>query len=63
MAELGWTASEVTREHLQNHESQGYMTAADLATCRALKDPASPTPMGRYVVACVAFYEQGFSVP
>jgi hypothetical protein len=63
MAELGWTTSEVTQEHLQNLVSQGYMTAAELVTCRVFEDPASPAPLGGYVMACAAFYEQGFSVP
>jgi hypothetical protein len=43
--------------------SQGYMTATELATCRALADPASPASMGGYVVACAAIYEPGFGVP
>jgi hypothetical protein len=38
MAELGWPASEVTQEHLQNLVSQGYMTAVELATCRVPED-------------------------
>jgi hypothetical protein len=63
MVESGWTASEVTQEHLQNLVSQGLMTAAELATCRVPKDPASPVPAGGYVVVCVAFFEWGFGVP
>jgi hypothetical protein len=63
MTELGWTVSEVTQEYLQNLMSQGYMTAAELATCHVPKDPTSPTPAGGYVVACMTFYERGFSVP
>jgi hypothetical protein len=39
------------------------MTAAEFATCRVSEDPTSPTPTWGYVMACVAFYEQGFSVP
>jgi hypothetical protein len=39
------------------------MTAVELATCYVPKDPASPTPAGGYIVACAAFYEQGFDVP
>jgi hypothetical protein len=42
MAEFSWTTSEVTKEDLQNLMSQGYMTAAELATCRVPEDPASP---------------------
>jgi hypothetical protein len=57
MTELGWPASEVTQEHLQNLVSQGYMAMAVLGTCRMPKDHASPTPMGGYVMACTAFYE------
>jgi hypothetical protein len=39
------------------------MMAAELATCRLPEDPASAVPAGAYIVACVAFYEWGFSVP
>jgi hypothetical protein len=42
MAELGWTALEVLREHLQNLVSKGYMMVAELATCRVPEDPTSP---------------------
>jgi hypothetical protein len=57
MVGLGWTALEVTHEHLQNPVSQEYMIAAELATCRVPKDPVSPAPAGGYVVACMTFYE------
>jgi hypothetical protein len=57
MVGLGWTALEVTHEHLQNPVSQEYMIAAELATCRVPKDPVSPAPAGGYVVACTTFYE------
>jgi CxxC motif-containing protein (DUF1111 family) len=63
MAEQGWTASEVTQEHLQHLVSQGYMTATELMTYRVPEDPASPVLAGGYIVTCVAFYERGFSVP
>jgi hypothetical protein len=63
MAELGWTALDVTQEHLQNLGSQGYMMTAELAICRVPEDPAFPVPVGGYVVACAAFYEWGFGVP
>jgi hypothetical protein len=63
MAKLGWTASEVTQEHLQNLVSQGYMIATELAICRVPDDSASPTPVGGYAVACAMFYERGFYVP
>jgi hypothetical protein len=63
MAELGWTTLEVTQEHLQNLVNQGYMIVTKLATYHVSKDPASPAPVGGHVVACVAFYVQGFSVP
>jgi hypothetical protein len=46
MVELGWSTSEVTQEHLQNLISQGYMTAAELATYDVPEDPASPAPVG-----------------
>jgi hypothetical protein len=39
------------------------MTTAELATCHVPEDPASPALTGGYVVACVAFHEQGFGVP
>jgi hypothetical protein len=42
MAELGCPVPVVTREHLQNLVSQGYMTAVELATCRVPTDPVSP---------------------
>jgi hypothetical protein len=63
MAELGWTRSEVTQEHLQNLMSQGYMTIVELATCRVFEDLVSPAPVGGYVMACVALYKRGFDVP
>jgi hypothetical protein len=63
MVELGWTVSEVTQEHLQNLVSQGYMIVVELATCHISKDPASPAPVGGYVVVCVVYYERGFGVP
>jgi hypothetical protein len=50
-AKLDWHAPVVTREHLQNLVSQGYMTTAELATYRVPTDPASPTPAAGYVVA------------
>jgi hypothetical protein len=63
MVELGWTTSEFMQEHLQTLVSQGYMMAAELTTCRVPEDPASPILGGWYVMACVVFYEWGFSVP
>jgi hypothetical protein len=51
MAELGWTASVVMQEHLQNLVSQGYMTTTKLATCHVLEDPTSPAPVTGYFVA------------
>jgi hypothetical protein len=63
MLEVGWITSEVTQEHLQNLMSQGYMTVAELMTCRVPEDPASPVLVGGYVVACMVFYEWGFGVP
>jgi hypothetical protein len=57
MAEMGWPASEITQEHLQNLVSQGYWTVAELATCHVPTDPVSPAPVGGYVVAFLAFYE------
>jgi hypothetical protein len=46
MAESSWPTSEVMQEHLQNLVGQGYMTAAELAICCVLEDPASPTLVG-----------------
>jgi hypothetical protein len=63
MVELGWTTSEVTQEHMQYSVSQGYMTAAKLATYGMTEDPASPVQVRGYVTACVAFYEWGFGAP
>jgi hypothetical protein len=63
MAELGRTASEVQQEHLQNLVSQGYMAAAKLVTCHIFEDLASPVCARGYVMACMEFYERGFSVP
>jgi hypothetical protein len=63
MAESGWPALEVTHEYLQNLISQGYMIAAEVATCCVPEYPASLAPVGGYIVPCVVFYEQGFRVP
>jgi hypothetical protein len=43
--------------------SQGYMAAAELAIYHVLEDPASPAPVGGYIVAYVTFYEREFGVP
>jgi hypothetical protein len=63
MAELGWTVTEVTQEHLQNLVTQGYMTTMELATCRVPKDPVTLVQDGGYIMTCTAFYEWGFGVP
>jgi hypothetical protein len=63
MVELGWIALEVMQEHLQNLVSQGYITAAELTTCRMPEDPASLVPVRGYIVACAVFYERRFGVP
>jgi hypothetical protein len=55
--------SEVIPEHLQNLMSLGYMTVVELATCCVPEDPASPAPMGGYIMVCAAFYERGFAMP
>jgi hypothetical protein len=57
MAEPSWPTSDIMQEHLQNLVIQGYMTMAALAACRVPEDPASPTPMRGYIVACAVFYE------
>jgi hypothetical protein len=64
MAELGWTVSEVTQEHLQNHVSQGYMTVVELVTCRVPEDPTSPVQAGGDA-SCHARHSTGvgFGVP
>jgi hypothetical protein len=43
--------------------SLGFMTVAELATCRVPEDLTSPVPVEGYVVTFVAFYERGFEVP
>jgi hypothetical protein len=63
MAQSGWPASEIMQEHLQNLVSQGYMTAAELATCHVPTDPAFPVSVGGYIMACSTFYECGFGTP
>jgi hypothetical protein len=42
--------------------SQGFMTVAELATCRVPEHLLSLPPTMGYVVAFMAFYERGFSV-
>jgi hypothetical protein len=49
--------------HLQDLMSQGFLTATELATYHVPEDPASLMPVGGYMVACMALYEHGFSVP
>jgi hypothetical protein len=39
------------------------MTAVELATCCVDEDLTSPAPIGGYITACMAFYQQGFGVP
>jgi hypothetical protein len=63
MVDLSWPMKNVMQEHLQSLVSQGYTTAVELATNHALADPASPAPVGRYVVASTTFYERWFAVP
>jgi hypothetical protein len=38
------------------------MTAVKLMTCLVPEDPVSPFLAGGYIMACAAFYEQGFGV-
>jgi hypothetical protein len=56
MVESSWPTSDVTQEHLQNLVSQGHQIVAELASCHVPVDPASPSLVGGYVIACVAFY-------
>jgi hypothetical protein len=63
MAEQGWITSEVMQEHLQNLMPQGFMTMAELMTCRVPEDLASHVPAGGYIMAYAAFYDFGFGVP
>jgi hypothetical protein len=49
--------------HLQKLAKQGFMMAAELASCVLLEDPAFPAPIEGYVVSFVAFYEWGFGTP
>jgi hypothetical protein len=51
MAELGWSMPEVAQEHLPNLVSLGYMTKAELATCRVPEYPMSPVLVGGYIMA------------
>jgi hypothetical protein len=39
------------------------MIATELGIGRVPEDFASPAPTGGCVMACVAFYDQGFGVP
>jgi hypothetical protein len=39
------------------------MTAVELATSLEPVGPASPAPVGGYIVACTVFLERGFGVP
>jgi hypothetical protein len=57
MAEQGWSPTEVTQAHLQDLMSQRFVMAAEPAIYHVPEDPASPVPMGGYVVSCMAFYE------
>jgi hypothetical protein len=43
--------------HIGGYTCQGYIIVVELATYRVPEDPASPAPVGGYVVACTAFYE------
>jgi hypothetical protein len=63
MVEPGWIPLEVTHAHLQDLVSYGFMRMVELATYRFPKDPASTIPVRGYVVACMTFYERGFSMP
>jgi hypothetical protein len=48
---------------LHGHSHLCLPHAEDTRAHRVLEDPTSPMPVGGYMVACVVFYEQGFSVP
>jgi hypothetical protein len=63
MAESRWHVSVIMQEHQQNLVSQGYLTEAELATYRVPADLAARALVGGYVVACLAFCEQGFGAP
>jgi hypothetical protein len=49
--------------HLQKLVKQGFMTAAELVTCRVPEDLAFLAPAEGYMVSFMAFYEQGFDKP
>jgi hypothetical protein len=49
--------------HLQKLVKQGFMTAAELVTCRVPEDLAFLAPAEGYIVSFMAFYEQGFDKP
>jgi hypothetical protein len=63
MAELGWIASEVMQDHLQNLVSQAYTAVVDVMTCACPRIPHPPFRWGGCVMACTEFYEWGFGVP
>jgi hypothetical protein len=63
MVVSSWTASEVTRECLQNLMSKGYMTTSEFATSLVPTGPVSPALAVGFIVVFVAFFERGFASP
>jgi hypothetical protein len=63
MVVSSWTASEVTRECLQNLMSKGYMTTSEFATSLVPAGPVSPALAEGFIVVFVAFFERGFASP
>jgi hypothetical protein len=49
--------------HLQDLVSQGFMMAAELATCRVPEEPASPAPAEGFILPFAGLYERRFGVP
>jgi hypothetical protein len=63
MVEQDWTRSIITLGHLQTLVKHGFMSAAELESCRVPKDPTLPAHVEVYVVSFMAFYEWGFGMP
>lgn len=65
MAGQDWYKTKTNLQRLQDLVSQGFMTAAELASSRVpvALDAPEPSEAEGYVVAFEAFYERGFGMP
>jgi hypothetical protein len=63
MAEQDWTPSTITLSHLQKLMKHGFLSAAELETCRLPEDLVLPAPADGDVVSFMTFYEWGFGAP